>query len=180
MSRIGKNPVAFESGVQVSVTAQNEVIVKGAKATQSVKLRPEIKAKVEGNNIVLTRSNDEQASKALHGLYRALVQNAVIGVTQGFSKTLILNGVGYRSAVKGKMLELNLGYSHPINFEIPAGITIAVEKNTTITVTGASKEQVGAVSAKIRGFREPEPYLGKGVRYSDEVIRRKAGKAAGK
>ncbi|MCB0347862.1 MAG: 50S ribosomal protein L6 [Bdellovibrionales bacterium] len=180
MSRIGKNPVAFESGVQVTVTAQNEVIVKGAKATQSVKMRPEIKAKVEGSNIVLTRSDDAQTSKALHGLYRALVQNAVIGVTQGFTKTLILNGVGYRSAVKGKVLELNLGYSHPINFEIPAGITIAVEKNTTITVTGASKEQVGAVSAKIRSFREPEPYLGKGVRYSDETIRRKAGKAAGK
>lgn len=180
MSRIGKNPVAFESGVQVTVNAQNEVIVKGAKVSQSVKMRPEIKAKVEGNKIVLTRADDAQATKALHGLYRALVQNAVIGVTQGFTKTLLLNGVGYRAAVKGKVLELNLGYSHPINFEIPAGITIVVEKNTTITVTGASKEQVGAVAAKIRGFREPEPYLGKGVKYSDETIRRKAGKAAGK
>jgi large subunit ribosomal protein L6 len=180
MSRIGKNPVAFESGVQVSVNAQNEITVKGAKASQLVKMRPEIKAKVEGNKVVLTRSDDSQSSKALHGLYRALVQNAVIGVTQGFTKTLNLNGVGYRAAVKGKVLELNLGFSHPINFEIPAGITIAVDKNTAISVTGASKEQVGAVAAKIRGFRPPEPYLGKGVKYSDETIRRKAGKAAGK
>jgi large subunit ribosomal protein L6 len=180
MSRIGKNPVAFESGVQVSINAQNEITVKGAKASQQVKMRPEIKAKVEGNKVVLTRSDDSQNSKALHGLYRALVQNAVIGVTQGFTKILNLNGVGYRAAVKGKVLELNLGFSHPINFEIPAGITIAVEKNTAISVTGPSKEQVGAVAAKIRGFRPPEPYLGKGVKYSDETIRRKAGKAAGK
>jgi large subunit ribosomal protein L6 len=168
MSRIGKNPVAFESGVQVTVTPANEVVIKGAKVSQSVKMRPEVKAKVEGNKVVLTRKDDSQSSRALHGLYRALVQNAVIGVTQGFSKTLLLNGVGYRAAVKGKVLELNLGFSHPINFEIPQGITIAVDKNTTIVITGASKEQVGAVAAKIRGFREPEPYLGKGVKYNSQ------------
>lgn len=179
MSRIGKNPVVFDKNVQVSF-ANGELAVKGAKATQKVKVRPEIKVKVEGNQIIFERANDEQSTRALHGLYRALAQNAVTGVTAGFSKTLVMNGVGYRAAVKGKTLEMNLGFSHPINFPIPEGITITVDKNTTVVVTGSSKELVGETAAKIRGFRPPEPYLGKGVKYSDEVIRRKAGKAAGK
>lgn len=180
MSRIGKVPVIVESSVQVTITPENEVIVKGGKSTQSVKMKPEITAKFEDGKIAVTRGDDSKNTRALHGLYRALIQNAVTGVTTGFTKTLILNGVGYRSAVKGKVLEMNLGYSHPIQFQIPEGIEIAVEKNTTVHVKGASKELVGQVAAQIRGYREPEPYLGKGIRYSDEHIRRKAGKAAGK
>lgn len=180
MSRIGRLPVVFDKAVTVTVTPDNEVIVKGAKSTEKVKMNPAIKATIDGNKIVLTRKDDAATNRALHGLYRSLVQNAVIGVTSGFQKTLLLNGVGYRAAVKGKALELTLGYSHAINFEIPQGITITVEKNTTVVVSGSNKEQVGHAAAKIRGFREPEPYLGKGVKYSDETIRRKAGKAAGK
>lgn len=168
------------SGVQVTVTPQNEVVVKGAKTSQTVKMRPEVKAKVEGNQVVLTRSNDERSARALHGLYRALVQNAVTGVSTGFSKTLELVGVGYRGNVSGKKLELTLGFSHPIVFEIPDGIEIRVDKSTTIHVNGANKALVGQVAAKIRGFRPPEPFLGKGVKYANEHIKRKAGKAGAK
>ena len=180
MSRIGRSPVIFESGVQVTVTPQNEVVVKGAKASQKVPMRPEVKAKVEGNQILLSRTDDSRTSRSLHGLYRALVQNAVTGVSRGFSKNLELVGVGYRANVSGKKLEMTLGYSHPVVFEIPEGIEVKVEKQTQLTVSGASKELVGQVAAKIRGFKAPEPYLGKGVKYSDERIRRKAGKAGAK
>jgi large subunit ribosomal protein L6 len=143
-------------------------------------MRPEISAKIENNQVVVTRKSDESPVRALHGLYRALIQNAMTGVSQGFTRNLELVGVGYRAAVSGKKLELSLGYSHPIHFEIPEGIEIKVEKQTNISVTGASKELVGQVAAKIRGFRPPEPYLGKGVKYSDEKLRRKEGKSAGK
>lgn len=180
MSRIGKYPVNFDSKVNVSVTGDNEVVVKGAKSTLKVKMLPAVKAKVEGTKVIIERKDDTRESRALHGLYRTLVQNAVTGVTQGFSKTLILNGVGYRSSVAGKTLELSLGYSHPIMFPIPEGIEIKVDKQTTVIISGANKEQVGQVAAKIRNFRPPEPFLGKGIRYSDEVIRRKEGKSAGK
>lgn len=180
MSRIGKYPVTFDSKVNVTITPDNEVIVKGGKATQKVKMLPQVKARVEGSQIFIERLEDTQKGRALHGLYRSLVQNAVTGVTEGFQKSLILNGVGYRSSVSGKTLELSLGYSHPIKFPIPEGIEIKVEKQTTVHISGASKEQVGQVAAKIRDFRPPEPFLGKGVRYSDEVIRRKEGKSAGK
>ena len=180
MSRIGKYPVDFDSKVNVSVTPDNEVIVKGAKSTQKVKMLPQVKARVEGNQIFVERLEETQKGRALHGLYRSLVQNAVTGVTTGFTKTLILNGFGYRSSVSGKNLELSLGFSHPIQFPIPEGIEMKVEKQTTIHISGASKEQVGQVAAKVRHFRPPEPFLGKGVRYSDEVIRRKEGKSAGK
>ena len=179
MSRIGKAPVHFDDKVKVSVL-NSLVSVKGAKETLSIALRPEVKATIEGNTVVLTRANDTKVAKSLHGLYRALIQNAVTGVSKGFTKTLEMQGVGYRANVNGKKLELSLGYSHPIHFEIPEGIEIKVEKQTTVNITGASKELVGQVAAKIRGFRPPEPYLGKGVRYSDEKIRRKAGKSAGK
>lgn len=179
MSRVGKNPIYFDDKVNVSVNG-SEVVVKGAKFTQSVTLQPVIKAAIEDGKVVLTRVNDEPQSRAYHGLYRALVQNAVTGVTAGWSKELELNGVGYRASVSGKVLELNLGYSHPIKFDIPKDIEIKVDKQTKLTVTGPSREQVGQVAAKIRGFREPEPYLGKGVKYVDEHIRRKAGKSAGK
>jgi large subunit ribosomal protein L6 len=180
MSRVGKNPVAVASGVTVTVTPENEVVVKGAKHTQRVPMRPEISAKLEDGKIIITRSDDTKSSRSLHGLYRALVQNAMTGVSAGFTRTLELNGVGYRAAVSGKTLELSLGFSHPIKFEIPEGIEIKVDKQTQVVVSGPSKEQVGQVAAKIRGFRPPEPFLGKGVKYSDEVIRRKEGKSAGK
>lgn len=180
MSRIGKNPVAFDSKVTVTVTPKNEVVVKGAKTSMTVPMLKQINAKVEAGKVVLTRANDEKETRALHGLYRALVQNAVIGVSEGFTKSLTLQGVGYRASVAGKKLELSLGYSHPINFDIPAGIEIKVDKQTTVLVTGADKSLVGQVAAKIRGFRPPEPYLGKGVRYTDEKLRRKEGKSAGK
>jgi large subunit ribosomal protein L6 len=180
MSRVGRSPVVVTDKVQVTITPANEVVIKGAKFTQTVKMRPEISAKLEGGQVVLTRKDETQVSRALHGLYRALVQNAMTGVTTGFTKSLDLVGVGYRAAVSGKKLELSLGYSHPINFPIPDGIEIKVEKQTNVVVTGASKELVGQVAAKIRGFRPPEPYLGKGVKYSDEKLRRKEGKSAGK
>ena len=180
MSRVGRSPVVIGTGVQVTVSPLNEVVVKGAKASMKVAMRPEIMAKVENNQIVLSRKDESAQSRALHGLYRALVQNAMTGVTTGFTKSLDLVGVGYRAAVSGKRLELSLGFSHPIHFPIPDGIEVKVEKQTSISVTGASRELVGQVAAKIRGFRPPEPYLGKGVKYSDEKIRRKEGKSAGK
>lgn len=180
MSRIGKAPIMFDDKVQVSVDSTNNVLVKGAKNSIKINLRPEILVNVENKKIVLKRKDESKSTKSLHGMYRALLQNAVMGVTQGFTKTLELHGVGYRAAVQGKKLELSLGFSHPISFEIPDGIEIKVEKQTAVTITGASRELVGQVAAKIRGFRPPEPYLGKGVRYAGEHIRKKAGKSAGK
>ena len=180
MSRVGRAPVYFESGVQVTIGPNNLVTVKGSKTSISLTMNKVISAKVDGNQVVFTRENDEPQSRAYHGLYRALVQNAVVGVSKGWSKELILNGVGYRASVAGKVLELNLGYSHPIKFPIPDGIEVKVDKNTTVSIAGADRGKVGEVAAKIRSLRPPEPYLGKGVRYSDEHIRRKAGKSAGK
>lgn len=180
MSRIGKAPVIFDNTVQVSVSPANEVLVKGAKSSLKIGMRPNISAKVEGGKVVLTRKDDSKETRALHGLYRALIQNAVTGVTKGFTKSLELQGVGYRANVAGKKLELSLGFSHPVIFDIPEGLDIKVDKQTTINITGASRELVGQVAAKIRSFRPPEPYLGKGVRYVGEHIRRKAGKSAGK
>ncbi|MNK12001.1 50S ribosomal protein L6 [compost metagenome] len=180
MSRIGRAPVNFESGVQVTVSPANEVVVKGAKSSLKIGMLPAISAKIEGNQVVLTRKDDSKESRSLHGLYRALIQNAVTGVSKGFTRGLELQGVGYRANVNGKKLELSLGFSHPIHFDIPEGLEIKVEKQTSITITGANKELVGQVAAKIRSFRPPEPYLGKGVRYAGEHIRRKAGKSAGK
>lgn len=180
MSRIGKAPVYFDDKVQVSVTPANEVIVKGAKQTMKVAMQPQVSAALEGKKIVLTRKSDSKEAKSLHGMYRALIQNAVTGVGAGFNRTLELHGVGYRASVSGKKLELSLGFSHPVVFDIPEGIEIKVEKQTSVTVSGANRALVGQVAAKIRGFRPPEPYLGKGVRYQGEHIRRKAGKSAGK
>lgn len=180
MSRIGKAPVVFDDKTQVTVGSNNVVNVKGGKFALAVKMNPAITAQIDGKTIVLNRKDDSKESKSLHGLYRALIQNAVSGVSKGFTRALELHGVGYRANVSGKKLELSLGFSHPVVFEIPEGIEIKVEKQTLIAVTGADKALVGQVAAKIRGFRPPEPYLGKGVRYSDEKIRRKAGKSAGK
>ncbi len=180
MSRIGKNPVVFDDKTQVSVTPKNEVIVKGAKNSLTIAMRPEISAKIEGKKIVLVRNQETKTARSLHGLYRALLQNAVTGVGKGFTKSLELQGVGYRASVAGKKLELSLGFSHPISYDIPEGIEIKVDKQTAISITGANRELVGQVAAKVRSFRPPEPYLGKGVRYQGENIRRKAGKSAGK
>ncbi|MFZ4403429.1 MAG: 50S ribosomal protein L6 [Pseudobdellovibrionaceae bacterium] len=180
MSRIGKAPVVFDDKTQVTVTPNNEIIVKGAKSTLNIKMKPEVSAKIEGKKVILLRNFETKAARSLHGLYRALVQNAVNGVSKGFTKGLELQGVGYRANVTGKKLELSLGYSHTIVYDIPDGIEIKVEKQTNISVLGASCELVGQVAAKIRSFRPPEPYLGKGVRYAGEKIRRKAGKSAGK
>lgn len=180
MSRIGRQPVYFDEKIQVSVTPGNEVVVKGGKSSLTIKMRPEVSAKLEGKKVVLSRSSETKEAKSLHGLYRALIQNAVTGVGKGFSRNLELHGVGYRANVSGKKLELSLGFSHPVIFEIPEGIEIKVDKQTNISVNGANRELVGQVAAKIRSFRPPEPYLAKGVRYADEHIRRKAGKSAGK
>ena len=180
MSRVGKAPVTVANGVKVNITPGNEVVVQGAKWTQKVPMRREVSAKFENGQIILTRKDDTKTSRELHGLYRALVQNAVTGVSQGFTKSLDLVGVGYRAAVSGKKLELSLGFSHQIQYPIPEGIEIKVDKQTNISITGANKGLVGQVAAKIRGFRPPEPYLGKGVKYSDEKLRRKEGKSAGK
>jgi large subunit ribosomal protein L6 len=180
MSRIGKMPVHFGKEVQINVGDGNTVTVKGAKASLSYKLNPAITPKVETGVLTLARANESKKVRALHGLYRALINNAVVGVTQGFTKTLDINGVGYKANVAGKKLQLNLGYTHDIDFDIPAGIEIKVEKNTRIIVTGADRNLVGLVAAKIRGFKEPEPYQGKGVKYDTETIRRKAGKSVSK
>ena len=177
MSRVGKAPVYFEKPVTVTVKGK-DIEVKGAKDTLLVPLRPEVSVDVAEGVATLTVA--DSAHRNFHGLTRALLQNAVTGVAKGWNKNLELNGVGYRASVSGKKLELNLGYSHPISYPIPDGIEIKVEKQTKISVTGADRQKVGQVASVIRGFRPPEPYLGKGVKYSDEHIRRKAGKAAGK
>lgn len=180
MSRIGKAIINLPEKVTVTSNDKGLVTVKGAKTSQTVQLTGPISINVEGAELNVKRGDDETQTRALHGLYRSLVFNAVHGVSTGWSKTLILNGVGYRAAVSGKNLDLTLGYSHPIKFPIPEGIEISVVKQTTVTVSGANKALVGQVSANIRAYRLPEPYLGKGIRYSDEVIRRKAGKSGGK
>jgi large subunit ribosomal protein L6 len=178
MSRVGKSPVFFQKTVQVTVSPANEIIVKGAKATQKVKLLPNISATITDGKVELACKAPEAA--AHHGLIRALLQNAVTGVTTGWTKELDLNGVGYRASVAGKKLELSLGFSHPVSYPIPEGIEIKVDKQTKIVITGADRSVVGQVAAQVRSYRPPEPYLGKGIKYSDERIRRKAGKAAGK
>lgn len=180
MSRVGRAPVFVDKAVQVTVTPKNEVVVKGAKHTLTIPMRPEIKAEFKDGKVMLTTKDSEPTTKGFHGLYRALIQNAVTGVSKGWTRELELNGVGYRAAVSGKKLELTLGYSHPVIFMIPAGIEITVDKQTKIVVNGPNREQVGQVAAKIRSFRPPEPYLGKGIKYADEHIRRKAGKSAAK
>ena len=176
MSRIGKLPIDIPAGVTVSV-ADRVVTVKGAKGELSLTVAQPIEVKVEDNQVVVTRPDDERASRALHGLTRTLINNDIIGVSQGYSKGLEIVGTGYRVQQKGQSLELALGFSHPVNVEPPAGITFSVEGNTKITVSGISKQAVGECAANIRKIRKPEPYKGKGVRYAGEQVRRKAGKA---
>lgn len=179
MSRIGKLPIEIPQGVEVTIDGQT-VTAKGPLGTESVTIREEILIKKEDNIVVLTRGNEERKTSALHGLSRTLVANVINGVKTGFEKKLELQGVGYRAAMQGTTLNMQLGYSHPINIEPPKGITITVENNTSITVKGSNKQTVGDVSALIRSKRPPEVYKGKGVRYEGEYIRRKAGKAGKK
>ena len=175
MSRIGKKPVALPTGVKVTVHGA-EAVVEGSKGTLSCPILPGITLDVQADSITLTRPNDEAKNRAFHGLTRALINNAVLGVTTGWKKELDIVGVGYKAAMDGAKLRLDLGYSHPIFYDAPMGITIAVEKNTHVVVTGIDRQLVGQVAADIRKFRKPEPYKGKGVMYTGEVIRRKAGK----
>lgn len=176
MSRIGKMPVEIPSGVTVTVTPDNVVTVKGAKGQLVKTMHKDMKIVVEGNTVVVARPSDDKNHKALHGLTRALVHNMVVGVSEGFSKTLELVGVGYRAQLKGKKLVMNLGYSHPVEVESVEGITFETPDANKIVVKGIDKELVGSVAADIRTWRKPEPYKGKGIKYIDEHIRRKEGK----
>ncbi|MBR1729048.1 MAG: 50S ribosomal protein L6 [Selenomonadaceae bacterium] len=180
MSRIGRAPIEIPAGVTVKVGDDNTVQVKGPKGELSRKIRSEMKITVEGNVLTVARPSDIKEHRSLHGLSRTLINNMVIGVTTGFSKNLEINGVGYRAAKQGKNLNLSLGFSHPVVVEPPAGIEFDVPSATSIIVKGIDKELVGAVAAKVRGYREPEPYKGKGIKYAGEHIRRKEGKAGAK
>ena len=176
MSRIGKLPITVPAGVTVTVDENNLVTVKGPKGTLSQQVNPDITLKQEGNILTLERPSDSKPHKAMHGLYRALVHNMVVGVTDGFSKTLEMVGTGYRASVEGKKLTINIGFSHPVILEAPEGITYETPNQTTIVVKGSNKQQVGNLAADIRAIRKPEPYLGKGIKYQNEHIRRKEGK----
>jgi large subunit ribosomal protein L6 len=180
MSRIGRQPVAIPNGVTVVVTPDNVVTVNGQKGQLVRAMHKKINIAVEGNSVVVTRNNDEKESRALHGLTRALVQNMVSGVTDGYQKTLELVGVGYRAQLQGKKLVMNLGYSHPVEINPVEGITFETPAANRIIVKGIDKELVGAVAADIRTWRKPEPYKGKGIKYDNEVIRRKEGKTGKK
>ena len=180
MSRIGRLPVAIPAGVTVEVAENNKVTVKGPKGTLERELPTEMTIKVEGEEVVVTRPNDLKKMKSLHGLTRTLINNMVVGVTEGYQKVLEVNGVGYRAAKSGKTLTLNLGYSHPVEMEDPEGVESTVEGQNKIIVKGIDKEKVGQYAAEIRDKRRPEPYKGKGIKYADEVIRRKVGKTGKK
>lgn len=176
MSRIGKLAIAVPAGVKVAFEG-NLMKVSGPLGALELPLRSEVKVEMTDSQIQVTRVDDTRIPKALHGLTRTLIANMVKGVTEGFQKKLDIIGVGYKADVQGSLLNLALGYSHPVKYELPKGISATVEKQTSITVKGADKQLVGKVAADIRAFRKPEPYKGKGIKYSDEVIRRKAGKA---
>ena len=179
MSRIGKKPIEIPQGVEVKIEGQT-VTAKGPLGEETVVVRPEIAVKIEDNHIILSKAGESRETDALYGLFRTLVANAVHGVKEGFEKKLEIQGVGYRAQMQGTTLNMQLGYSHPVDIVPPKGITISVEANTKITVKGSNKQTVGDVAAEIRGKRPPEVYKGKGIRYEGEYIRRKAGKAGKK
>ena len=180
MSRVGRMPIAIPAGVSVDIAENNNVTVKGPKGTLTRVLPAEMEIKKEGAEIVISRPNDLKRNKALHGLTRALLHNMVVGVSEGFQKTLEINGVGYRAAKEGKKLTLSLGYSHPVVMIDPDGVESVCETANKIVVKGIDKEKVGQYAAEIRGKRGPEPYKGKGIKYAEEHIRRKVGKAGKK
>lgn len=179
MSRIGKLPVQVPSGVKAELNGLR-LKVTGPKGTLERTFHPDVTIALDDGHLVVTRSSDDPAHRALHGLTRALIQNMMVGVTTGYSKTLQIVGVGYRAAMQGKSLQLSVGYSHPVMVEPPSGITFSVDGTQTIKVEGIDKELVGQVAADIRRWRQPEPYKGKGIKYENEHIRRKEGKAGGK
>ena len=180
MSRIGKMPIAIPAGVTVEIAENNKVTVKGPKGTLERVLPSEMDIKMEGSEIVVSRPNDLKKMKSLHGLTRTLINNMVIGVTEGYEKKLEVNGVGYRAQKQGKKLVLSLGYSHPVEMEDPEGLETVLDGQNIIVVKGIDKEKVGQYAAEIRAKRAPEPYKGKGIKYADEVIRRKVGKSGKK
>ena len=180
MSRIGRMPIAIPAGVTVTIAENNKVTVKGPKGTLERVLPEELTIKEEDGHVVVSRPNDLKRMKSLHGLTRTLINNMIVGVTNGYEKVLEVNGVGYRAAKQGKKLTLNLGYSHPVEMEDPEGIETVLEGQNKITVKGIDKEKVGQYAAEIRDKRRPEPYKGKGIKYADEVIRRQVGKTGKK
>jgi large subunit ribosomal protein L6 len=175
MSRIGKKPVSVPAGVTASIDG-GQLNVKGPKGTLTLQLRDEISYTVEGDGIVVKPANDTKQARAFWGMQRTMVQNLITGVTEGFSKKLLITGVGYRAAAQGKVLKLQLGYSHDVNFQIPEGIDIKTPDQTTVEISGIDKQKVGQVAAEIRRWRKPEPYKGKGIKYDGEFIFRKEGK----
>lgn len=179
MSRVGRKPIPLPKGVEVTQQG-NEIVVKGPKGSLRTPLIQGLSMKVENGSVVFERGDEERQSRAFHGLMRALIANNVAGVSEGFRRDLDIIGVGYRGEVKGREVVFQLGYSHPIHFKIPEGIDIAVDKSGRVTITGIDRQKVGQTAAEIRSLRLPDPYKGKGIKYTDEVIRRKAGKAAGK
>ncbi|MDX1941161.1 MAG: 50S ribosomal protein L6 [Saprospiraceae bacterium] len=183
MSRVGKAPITIPKGVEINISKGNLVTVKGPKGTLSQQVDMDIQLEIEDGVLTLNRPTNQIRHRAMHGLYRALVNNMVQGVTQGFVKELELVGVGYRASNTGQLLELTLGYSHPIMFYVPSEVKVETKqekgKNPLVRLESIDKQLLGQIAAKIRGFRKPEPYKGKGVKYSDETIRRKAGKTAG-
>lgn len=179
MSRIGRKPVAIPAGVQITV-ADGQVTVKGPKGTLSQAIAPGVSVAVQGSEIIITRAGDAPNERAAHGLVRALVNNMVTGVSKGFERRLEIEGVGYKCEVKGQQAHFTLGYSHPVIYDFPPGITVDVDKNVKISVKGISKQMVGQAAADIRSLREPDSYKGKGIRYEGEVIRLKAGKTGAK
>ncbi len=180
MSRIGKKPIAIPAGVTVDIADGNVVTVKGPNGQLTESFSTRLTIKKEGAEVVVERSSDDKFDRSLHGLTRSLIQNMVDGVTKGFVKNLEINGVGYRASKAGKVLTLNVGFSHPVDIEEPEGITVEVPAQNKIVVKGADKQAVGAFAAKIRATRKPEPYKGKGIKYDYEVVRRKEGKTGAK
>ena len=180
MSRIGRHPIAIPAGVTVTVSDDNNVVVEGPKGQLEQAVNKNITVKVEGGMVHVTRPNDEKQNRAFHGLYRALIANMVTGVSTGFKKTLVMVGTGYRAEAKGNTLTINIGFSHPVVMEAPQNISCATPKPDTIEVSGIDRQQVGNIAADIRAIRKPEPYLGKGIKYENEHIRRKEGKTGKK
>ena len=176
MSRIGKKPVALPAGLKVDIKG-NSLAVEGPKGKMSMEFDSRISIENKDNEFVLSRANEQKETKALHGLYRVLVSNMVTGVMQGYEKRLEINGTGFKAAVAGQKLTLNIGFSHPVVYDVPEGVKVAVEDSVKLVISGVDKHLVGHVAAVIRDFRPCEPYKAKGIRYSDEVVRRKAGKA---
>ena len=180
MSRIGRLPIQIPAGVTVTIADDNTVTVKGPKGELSQKVNKDIKVEQVGNEVIVSRPSDSKPHRSMHGLYRSLINNMVVGVTKGFEKVLLIEGVGYRASVEGGKLNLAMGYSHPVLMDAPANITFETPAPTKIVIKGIDKQAVGAIAADIRAVRKPEPYHGKGIRYENEVIRRKEGKAGKK